>query len=300
MAAELDPNMLTAPFQLTKGLHRDVYPAIEPKKFAALAADKVVLVTGAGGGLGYAIAKTWVEVGAKGVVLVGRDAKKLEDVATELKGNTFIASGDITKEDDVKAIFEKAIAKFGSVDVIVNTAGFLNYGMVGQLEPAQWWSDHEVNVKGTYNLAHYLHHATKTGTATFINLVSLGASFTNPGTSSLSTSQLAATKLGEHLDLEVPNLRVFSVHPGLVEAIGGRGTIIDQMTPFAKDQPGLAAAFTLYLLKPEADVLRGGYVSVNWDVEEIEKHAEEIKEGGLLKLGFINAKVGPNGHPWAQ
>ena len=53
MAATLDPNMLTAPFQLTKGLHRDIYPAIEPKKFAALAADKVVLVTGAGGGLGY-------------------------------------------------------------------------------------------------------------------------------------------------------------------------------------------------------------------------------------------------------
>lgn len=53
MAANFDPNMLTAPFQLTKGMHRDVYPAIDPKKFASLAADKVVVVTGAGGGLGY-------------------------------------------------------------------------------------------------------------------------------------------------------------------------------------------------------------------------------------------------------
>lgn len=76
--------------------------------------------------------------------------------------------------------------------------------------------------------------------------------------------------------------------------------VVDAMTPFAKDQPGLTAAYTLYLLKPEADVLRGGYASVNWDVEEIEKHAEEIKEGRLLKLGFINAKVGPEGHPWAR
>lgn len=155
-------------------------------------------------------------------------------------------------------------------------------------------------MKGTYLLAHYLATSNKDRPATFINLVSLGASFTNPGMSSYSTAQLSAIKLGEYLDVEIPSLRVFSVHPGIVEAHEGRGMVIDAMTPFAKDQPGLTAALTLYLLKPEADVLRGGYISVNWDVEEIEKHAAEIKEGGLLKLGFINAKVGPEGHPWAQ
>lgn len=53
MAANLDPNMLTSPFQLTKSLHRDVYPAIDPKKTGSLAADKVIIVTGAGGGIGY-------------------------------------------------------------------------------------------------------------------------------------------------------------------------------------------------------------------------------------------------------
>lgn len=53
MAANLDPNMLTAPFQLTKSLHRDVYPAIDPKKIGSVASDKVVIVTGAGGGIGY-------------------------------------------------------------------------------------------------------------------------------------------------------------------------------------------------------------------------------------------------------
>lgn len=123
---------------------------------------------------------------------------------------------------------------------------------------------------------------------------------TNPGLSSLTTSQLAATKLGEHLDLELANLRVFSIHPGIVEAKDNRGTVIDAMTPFAKDQPELTGAFTLYLLRPEADVLRGGYSSVSWDVDEIQQHADEIKEGRLLKLGHINAKVGPEGHPWAK
>lgn len=75
-------------------------------------------------------------------MLVGRDAKKLESVASELKGSTFVAAGDITKEEDVKAIFVAAIAKFGTVDVVVNTAGILNYGVIGELEPSQWWADH--------------------------------------------------------------------------------------------------------------------------------------------------------------
>ncbi|KAJ4352217.1 uncharacterized protein N0V89_007564 [Didymosphaeria variabile] len=300
MAAQLDPNMLTSAFQLTKALHRDVYPAIDPKKLAQLASDKVILVTGAGGGIGYAVAKTWTEVNAKGVVLVGRDAKKLSSVAAEVEGNTLVAAGDITKEEDVKAIFENAIAKFGTVDVVVNAAGIFNYGSIGEFEPSQWWADFEINVKATYILAQFLHNFNKDRTATFINLVSIGASMTNSGLSSLTTSQLAATKLGEHLDLELSNLRVFSIHPGIVEAKAGRGAVVDAMTPFAKDQPELTGAFTLYLLKPEADVLRGGYVSVNWDVEEIRKHAEEIKEGKLLRLGHINAKVGPDGHPWAQ
>jgi hypothetical protein len=158
----------------------------------------------------------------------------------------------------------------------------------------------EINVKATYLLAHYLYKFNRNRTATFINLTSIGSTMTTPLLSSLTTSQLAATKLGEHLDLELPSLRVFSIHPGIVVVKEGRGSVVDMMTPFTKDQPELTAAFTLYLLKPEADVLRGGFASVNWDVEEIEKHADEIKEGKLLRLGHIHAKVGPNGHPWAQ
>lgn len=88
------------------------------------------------------MAKTWTEVGAKGVVLVGRDAKKLDEIASHFKGNTLVAAGDITKEEDVRSIFEKTVEKFGSVDVVVNTAGLLNYGAIGELEPSKWWADH--------------------------------------------------------------------------------------------------------------------------------------------------------------
>jgi len=91
------------------------------------------------------------------------------------------------------------------------------------------------------------------------------------------------------------------MHPGLVAASpSGRGMVVDAFTHFAKDTQALTAAMTLYLQKPEADFLKGGFLSVNWDVEEMEAHREEILEGKLLKLGFIGGKLGPEGHPWVQ
>jgi hypothetical protein len=95
----------------------------------------------------------------------------------------------------------------------------------------------------------------------------------------------------------MPDIRMFSIHPGIVEAENGRGAVVDSMTPFAKDKQALTAGLTLYVAKPEADFLRGGFVSANWDVEEMKKHEKEITEKKLLKL-TIGAKLGPTGHPW--
>jgi hypothetical protein len=53
MAASMDPNAFTTPFQLTKSLHRDVYATIEPTKLYHLAEGKVIFIAGASGGLGF-------------------------------------------------------------------------------------------------------------------------------------------------------------------------------------------------------------------------------------------------------
>lgn len=49
----MDPNFFTTPYQLTKSMHRDVYPPVDPKNPSLRVDGKVVLITGAGGGLGY-------------------------------------------------------------------------------------------------------------------------------------------------------------------------------------------------------------------------------------------------------
>ncbi|THY10096.1 NAD(P)-binding protein [Aureobasidium pullulans] len=299
----MDANAYTIPFQFTKSLRRDVYPAIDPKNPKLNAAGKVVLITGAGGGIGGETARAWAIAGAEGIILVGRKAAQLQEPAEAIasinkKVKVLIVTADLTSEADVEELFSQAKTTFGKVDVVVNTAGTMTGGPIGDMTPQQWWTDFEVNVKGTYTL---IHHFIKTfgSTGTLINLVSLGASMTAPGISSYSTSKLAVIKLSEYLDAEKPDLRVFTLHPGIVAATESkRGMVVDAFTPFAKDPGMLTGAVSLYLATPKAEYLRGGFMSVNWDVEEMEKHRYEIKEKKLLKLAFLNGNLGPEGHTW--
>ncbi|MCJ1423336.1 hypothetical protein MMC29_001219 [Sticta canariensis] len=309
----IDPDQFTTPFQLTKGMHRDVYPTVDPKSGGLKVTGKVVVITGAGGGLGYAAAKAWSLAGAAGICLVGRTASTLESTAKSLHVPSLVATGDLVSESDAKSIIEQAVAKFGKVDALIHSAGSMNGGgPSGEVEPSRWFSDFEVNVKGSYNISHYFIKATG-GKGTIINLVTLGASFLFPNMSSYASSKLALIKLGEFLDLDLfrarvlqlmgsenPELRVFSVHPGLVEAEEGRGSVVPQLTPFAKDKALLFGGVSLYLQKPEADFLRGGYISVNWDLEELEVHKGEIAEKKLIKLGFLNGQLAPGGYHWAS
>lgn len=75
--------------------------------------------------------------------------------------------------------------------------------------------------------------------------------------------------------------------------------MIPGLTPFAKDKALLFGGVSLYLQKPEADHLRGGFISVNWDLEELESHKGEVTEKKLTKLAFLNGKLAPGGFDWA-
>lgn len=101
--------------------------------------------------------------------------------------------------------------------------------------------------------------------------------------------------------IEKPNLRIFTVHPGIVAATETqRGMIVDSLTPFALDKGIQTGGLSLYLAQPKADYLKGSFVSVNWDLDELEKHKSEITEQKLLKLAFLGAKLGIEGHPWSN
>ena len=97
-----------------------------------------------------------------------------------------------------------------------------------------------------------------------------------------------------------PNLRVFSIHPSIVEAEGGRGMVVPYFTRFAKDKRLLTDGVTLYLQKLVADHLRGVFLSVNWDVAELDERKGEIVDKEPLKLSFLNATLSPCGYAWSE
>lgn len=142
-----DPDAFTRPFQLTKTMRRGLYPAIDPSKPELSAAGKVVIITGAGGGVGYDTATAWATAGAAGIVLAGRNIDTLNVAAENVKSidkniTTLVQNTDVASEADVKELYEKVNEKFGRADVVVNNAATAGDGNVGDIEPGSWWRDY--------------------------------------------------------------------------------------------------------------------------------------------------------------
>ncbi|KAI0191876.1 hypothetical protein F4808DRAFT_443537 [Astrocystis sublimbata] len=287
---------------LTKSMHRDIYPAIDPASNPALdASSKVLIVFGATSGLGFAAAKAWSTAGAAGIVLVGRKSEGLSKAQADLgsKSEVLTIATGLGSSADTDAAFSKTLEKFGRVDVVVNAVGAMNVAPVGAQAADAWWENFEVNVKTAYNISHSF-VTVAGGKGTLINLVSLAASFLAPAMSGYSASKLALVKLGECLDLEQPELRIFSVHPGMVIAENGRGMVVEPFKPFTKDTPALFGGLTVYLSTAKADFLKGTYLHANWDVTELEEHQAEIAEKKLNKLAFLNGQLQVGGYPWSS
>ncbi|KAI1362098.1 NAD(P)-binding protein [Xylaria arbuscula] len=294
-----DPNAFTLPYQLTKQIRRDVYPLLEPTQPELSAKGKTVLITGVSGGIGKVIAESWATAGASGIVITGRKADVLENVATQLRGlapsgtKVLAQVADITNDASVAALYAAAKKAVGKVDVLVHSAGSLAGGPIGGVEPAKFFSDFQVNVLGTYTVIHhFLAQADGAGTIVSFTTGAIGAVF--PGMGGYTASKLALVRIMENVHAEHPGIRVFSLIPGIVMT----NMTLDALKPYAKDTPGLSASWTLFLSTPRAEWMRGGIVSVNWDIEEMEAHMDQIVSENLLSRAFLNAKLGKDGHPW--
>ena len=112
---------------------------------------KTVVITGASGGIGAAMAKRFAEEGAN-IVVSAIDAK-VEDVAASLKNSgAKVASMrmDVTKKDDVKRLYDLAEDKFGSVDVSIQNAGVITIARIEDMTESEWDKIMDVNTKGVF------------------------------------------------------------------------------------------------------------------------------------------------------
>ncbi len=113
---------------------------------------KVAVVTGAGTGIGRAIALQFAAHGAS-VVLSGRRRDKLDGVAADIAaagGKASVVTADVTSEDSVKALFQAAVQQHGQVDILVNNAGNSAGGDTDKLSLADWNRVIGTNLTGVF------------------------------------------------------------------------------------------------------------------------------------------------------
>ena len=111
--------------------------------------NKVIVVVGATGGIGSALTRKAANAGAR-LVLVARDKDKLATLAEELSGEVAIISTDITKPEQVDALFKQVIVEFGQIDALVNAAGAGVMKPYSNLESADLDAMLDVNLKGSF------------------------------------------------------------------------------------------------------------------------------------------------------
>lgn len=145
-----DLDAVTWPVQLTSVMHRDLYPLLEPSNPTLAATGKTVLVTGVSGGVGKAIAEAWATAGAAAIVITGRKVDVLEAVAARLqesipaaaKTKIVVHAADLRSESDVRKLWTRAQVEVGKIDVLVKDAGRTSWGLIGTVDPSEWWSDY--------------------------------------------------------------------------------------------------------------------------------------------------------------
>ncbi len=115
--------------------------------------DKVVIVTGAGSGMGETIARDFVEAGAT-VVFMGRRLEKLQEVSNDLPQERIrLYSCDVADREAVNRIVAEVIGELGRVDILVNNAGINTVKRgVGDIEPEDWDRVININLTGTFNM----------------------------------------------------------------------------------------------------------------------------------------------------
>jgi NAD(P)-dependent dehydrogenase (short-subunit alcohol dehydrogenase family) len=182
--------------------------------------DRVVLVTGASSGIGRATALALAAAGAR-IVLVARRRALLEEVARLAgRAETLVAPGDLTRREEVAAVYTAARGRFGRVDVVVNNAGVLVPGPVADLDPADLDAMLRVNLFGAlFVMQEAVRQMRAQGGGTIVNVGSLASRRGFSPLGGYCASKFALVGLTEALRVELHGepIHVALVLPGIVE-----------------------------------------------------------------------------------
>ena len=183
--------------------------------------DKIVIVTGGGGGIGLAIAKKFASLQAK-IVLVDINSDSLNKAAGEVpltgSAEVYPVVCDITQEAAVSQAFETALQKWGRIDVVVNNAGLMVFKPIEEQTLDDWQKIFSVDLFGAFFFIKYAFKYMKPEGA-IVNVSSIHALVTEPMVAPYAAAKAALVSLTRSAALEgkPKGIRVNAVLPGAID-----------------------------------------------------------------------------------
>jgi NAD(P)-dependent dehydrogenase (short-subunit alcohol dehydrogenase family) len=229
--------------------------------------DSVVVITGASSGIGRATALLFAEQGAK-VVVVARNEQALSQVCEaceNLGGEALSCPCDVTSEDQVRQVAQRAIDKYGRIDVWVNNAAITLFGRFEDTPPDDWRRIMETNLFGcVYGARAVLPYFREQGSGVLINVSSVVGKAAFPYVTAYSTSKFAIRGFSEALRVELRDsgIGVCTVYPATIDTpiyqhgANYTGKVIKAMPPIYRPEL-VAAAILACARRPRPEISVG-------------------------------------------
>lgn len=178
--------------------------------------QKVVVITGAGSGIGAGAAQRFAREGAS-VVLVGRTPEKLEKVAAQLpQGKHLVVPCDVSSADEVQNLAQRVIDEYGRVDVLVNNAGVIVQGRIHEISLNDWETLMATDLNGVFYCTHYFMPELLKTKGNVVNISSVSGLGGDWGMSVYNAAKGAVTNFTRALamDYGADGVRVNAICPG--------------------------------------------------------------------------------------
>ncbi|KAJ5794717.1 hypothetical protein N7457_001316 [Penicillium paradoxum] len=310
--------MASPPPSYTKVTHSATYAGINPTQPGLSTAGKVVLITGASGGIGRATASAFAASRPRALILLGRRADALTETAAIVRNSyaevtiqTYEA--ELCDASSVRDTMNKVAAEFGGIDILIHCAGVLAPVIpLLEADPATFLDGYKTTVVGSLVTAQAVVLANKTVSPNedrpiiFVNLTTAGIIFPPfTGMGAYVSSKMAAVKVLQSFAVENPQVRLHNVHPGFLDTAMSAKLSESIKLPFAFDESeyqlslffvahrsvcsiltkdysfpvSLPADFLVWIVSPEAEFLKNKIVFSSWDVEELKARKNEIVGG---------------------
>lgn len=237
--------------------------------------DKVVIVTGAGTGIGQAIALEFARKGAI-VAICGRRIEPLlavKEQIVSLGASCYLQSADVSLQNEVNTFVSNVLKEFGHIDVLVNNAGLTRDNLCIRMSEEEWDAVLDTNLKGAFLTSKAVARPMmKQRAGAIINIASVVALVGNAGQCNYSASKAGLIAMTKSLAKELAsrNIRINAVAPGFIKSQMTDALSAEQkeaclsQIPLAHFGEGedIAKAVS-FLASPDSAYITGQVLSVN-------------------------------------